>query len=47
MATYAVDKNECNGPNRDETSVDRNKLGMTRKFMSSQATGNSAASLGE
>lgn len=51
LTTYALDKtsykNKCNDHSRDETSMDSNKLGMTRKFMNSQATGNGAVSLGE
>jgi len=51
LTTYALDKssykNKRNDHNRDETSMDNNKLGTTRKFMSSQATGNGAVSLGE
>lgn len=51
LTTYALDKssykNKGNDHNRDETSTDSNKLGMTRKFMSSPATGNGAVSPGE
>lgn len=51
MTTYALDKssykNNHNDHNRDETSLDSNKLGMIRKFLSSQARGNSAVSPGE
>lgn len=48
LKTYALDKssykNKCNDHTRDETSMDSNKLGMTRKFLNSQTIGNCAVS---
>lgn len=51
LTTYALDKSshksKCNKHTRDKSSMDSNKLRITRNFMNSQTTGNCAVSPGE